>query len=133
MKEKSSNQEREIKKDWEKRGWWCIRAGGSLGALDVVCMRKPLTFFTVDSNPMPILNPHNHSKCSEVIGIQHKAHARLITKHEVANLLKWKKDTNGTVLVAWPKGRRKKKYEDKYHYHELNFKHPIPNTISKGK
>lgn len=38
--EAGANFERRVKKHYEKLGYWCIRAAGSHGVADVVCLKR---------------------------------------------------------------------------------------------
>ncbi len=54
-KAKGSRSERKVRDDFEARGWWVIKAGGSLGMWDLVCLHPDhgANLIQVKSNGWP--------------------------------------------------------------------------------
>lgn len=111
----AANTERRIMKEWQKKGYRCIRSAGSHGVIDIICIRN--YSFGTDK----FKDTSNLGSC--VVGIQHKKHSGLLKKEDEDELIRWRKDTNARVLVATPRPRKRPPFHYKEVYIPIGYKY----------
>lgn len=54
-KTKGNRSERKVKKEWENKGWYCCKSGGSLGLFDLIMLHPDggVALVQVKTNTMP--------------------------------------------------------------------------------